>query len=176
MDVHIRSSASAREQRVDSFPFNEVYRTGLPRLLSIYFFSPNGDPNVIVPPCTSRSIYSSLAGFNIAKRNCSRCTGSRPAQEGCPRCAIVSIPSAFRMMHRCRGFAAAAALLLLLQLLPHARARQRMGQYNSLKNVNCNDDATAHEHDATSERKQSVIARNYAIAQRREMVPRKCRY
>lgn len=87
--------------------FQRSLQDSLPRLLSVFFSSLRiRTLSFFYAPLV---VYSSPGEFNITKRNCRRCTGSRPAQEGCPQCAIVSIPSAFGMMHRCRGFAVAAA-------------------------------------------------------------------
>lgn len=92
------------ERKVDLFAFNEVYRIVCLAYYIYFFFSMDPLPFF----CAPLGAYSSPGEFNITKRNCRQCTGSRPAQEGCPRCAIVSIPSASRMIHRCRGFAVAA--------------------------------------------------------------------
>lgn len=87
--------------------FQQSLQDSLPRLLYLFFFSQR-----IRTLSFFRALlgaYSSSGEFNIAKWNCRRYAGSRPAQEGCPRCTVVSIPSAFRMIHRYRGFAVAAA-------------------------------------------------------------------
>lgn len=92
-------------RRIDLFAFNEVYRI-VCLAHCILFFLLNGSErhrfSVRLSECTHPR--TSL----ILQRNCRRCTGSRPTQEGCPRRTITSVPSASRMMHRCQGFAVAA--------------------------------------------------------------------
>lgn len=139
MCICFHKQISTNEESICSLP---TKFTGYFASLAVsIFFSPNGFERYrssVLP----LAAYSSSGEFNIAKRNCRRCAGSRPTQEGCPRCAVVSIPSAFGMIHRYRGFVVAAAarqqrqhMRLCVWLVEKCKVQQRRGTHRTRRDV-----------------------------------------
>lgn len=172
---------SSRTSR-DSFPLGELHRT-VCHARCIHFTPPSLPQRnrtlLFFPACFAQRVHP-RASLILQNGIADGAAGSRAAQESCPRCTIVSIPSAFRMIHRCQGFTVAGnnssdsstnnsssscCRRYSMRAHTHKRRRVCVCVCVSLKNADCNNEVTPRtRRDIRAQRKQSVTSGNCAIA------------